>query len=94
MAGDQNPSLWVVNQKNLWNSENYLKKEKLLNLKSPPLPPWNEAYQAYLTELIAELEFQIYWKKQLRQIPAWIWNSPDNFFEPPEPETKTLTSHA
>ena len=70
------------------------KKSKTFKPKKPLLPPWNEAYQAYLTELIAELEFQIYWKKQLRQIPAWIWNSPDNFFKEPEPETKTLTSHA
>ena len=71
---------------------NLFKKPRAIKPKKPVSSLRYELNEAYLTELITELEFQIYWQKQLRQIPAWIWNSPDNFFEPKEP--KQLPNHA
>lgn len=78
----------IMNKLKLWISK--LFKKPKIKPKKPTSPIWDKAYQAYLTQLIAELEFQIHWLKKLRQIAPWIWNSPDNFFEPKEVEPKQL----
>ena len=43
----------------------YQKPKKPLSAQKQPKYEWNEAYQAYLTYLIQELEFQILWNKKL-----------------------------